>query len=201
MMYTTAVIAISYLLGSINPAVILSKFVYREDIRTKGSGNPGATNAVRVFGKKFGLAVFGFDFAKGLLAVVAAKIIIGTTGVPYATILAAGFFAQLGHILPVFHGFRGGKGVATAVGAAFGVMPVTAAILLILFGVILWASGYVSLSSGICAALYPLLAYFISTSNRAENCIFAASCAMLILLRHISNFERLNRGGEERIKW
>ncbi len=200
MVYTLISVTIAYLLGSINPAIIFSRLIYGVDIRKEGSGNPGASNAVRVYGKKFGLAVFLCDVLKGLLAVLAARIIINTTDAAYSTILAAGFFAQLGHVLPVFHKFKGGKGVATAVGAALGVMPVTAAILLVLFGVILWASGYVSLASGICAAVYPLLAYFLSTANQIENCIFAASCAMLILLRHISNFDRLSRGEEGRIR-
>ncbi len=200
MMYILIVSFIGYLLGSVNPAIILSRFIYREDIRNTGSGNPGATNAVRVYGKKFGIAVFLCDFSKGLLAVAAARIIISITGAPYAAILAAGFFAQLGHILPVFHKFRGGKGVATAVGAAFGVVPLAAAILLVLFAVILVTTKYVSLASGICAALYPILAYFMSNTQATANCVFAASCAMLILIRHISNFERLSKGEEGKIK-
>lgn len=199
-MYILIVSFIGYLLGSVNPAIILSRFIYREDIRNTGSGNPGATNAVRVYGKKFGIAVFLCDFSKGLLAVAAARIIISITGAPYAAILTAGFFAQLGHILPVFHKFRGGKGVATAVGAAFGVVPLTAAILLVLFAVILITTKYVSLASGICAAVYPILAYFLSGTQAAANCIFAASCAILILIRHISNFERLSKGEEGKIK-
>ena len=112
----------------------------------------------------------------------------------------AGFFAQLGHILPVFHRFRGGKDVATAVGAAFAVMPLTAVVLLLLFGVMLWISKYVCVASGVCAAVYPVLAYFLSGNNAAANCLFAASCSMLILIRHLSNFERLRRGEEGKIK-
>lgn len=191
---------IGYLIGSVNFAVILSKIIYGNDIRNSGSGNPGATNAVRIYGKKFGLAVFLCDFSKGITAVAAAKIIIGLTGAPYEAMLAAGFFAQLGHILPVFHRFRGGKGVATAVGAAFALMPLTAIILLVLFGVILWTTKYVCLASGICAAVYPVLAYFLSNGNESVNCVFATACAMLILIRHLTNFERLRRGEEGKIR-
>mgnify|MGYP003310657922 CR=1 FL=1 len=132
MIYTLISAITGYLIGSVNFAILFSKIIYGNDIRNSGSGNPGATNAVRIYGKKFGLAVFLCDFSKGLTAVAAAKIIILLTDAPYQAMLAAGFFAQLGHILPVFHRFKGGKGVATAVGAAFALMPLTAIILLVL---------------------------------------------------------------------
>ena len=200
MMYTAISALLGYLIGSVNFAVIFSKIIYGKDIRNSGSGNPGATNAVRIYGKKFGLAIFFCDFSKGMIAVAAAKLLVLLTDAPYEAMLMAGFFAQLGHILPVFHRFRGGKGVATAVGAAFAVMPLTAVILLLLFGVMLWISKYVCVASGVCAAVYPVLAYFLSGNNAAANCLFAASCSMLILIRHLSNFERLRRGEEGKIK-
>ena len=200
MMYTIISALIGYLIGSVNFAIIFSKIIYGNDIRNSGSGNPGATNAVRIYGKKFGLAIFFCDFSKGIIAVAAAKMIIVLTNAPYEAMLAAGFFAQLGHILPVFHRFRGGKGVATAVGAAFALMPFAAIVLLVLFAITLWATKYVCLASGICAAIYPVLAYFVSNGNETANCLFAAACAMLILIRHLSNFERLRRGEEGKIR-
>lgn len=200
MMYTFISALIGYLIGSVNYAVIFSKIIYGNDIRNTGSGNPGATNAVRIFGKKFGIAIFLCDFSKGLIAVAIAKLFVIFADAPYESMLLAGFFAQFGHVLPVFHRFRGGKGVATAVGAAFALMPLAAVILLILFGIILWATKYVCVASGVCAAAYPILAYFLSGSQEAMNCVFAASCSMLILIRHLSNFDRLRRGEEGRIK-
>ncbi len=200
MVYLIAASVIGYLLGSISFAVIFSKLFHGEDIRNSGSGNAGATNAIRLYGKKTGIAVFLCDFAKGLLAVMIAKVFISILNAPYETMLVAGFFVQLGHIFPIYHGFRGGKGVATAVGAAFAVMPLTAALLLILFAVILLSSKYVAVASGVCAALYPIFAYFLSASNATENCVFAAFCSMLILIKHTSNFIRLSRGEEGKIK-
>lgn len=200
MVYIILSAIVGYLIGSINFAVILSRLLYGEDIRKSGSGNPGATNMIRIHGKKVGSAVFLCDFSKGLLAVAAAKILVIIFNAPQETMLAAGFFVQLGHVLPVFHGFRGGKGVATAVGAAFALMPLTAIVLLALFAVILVLTKYVAVASGVCAAIYPILAYFLGGENATEYCVFAVACSMLILIRHVSNFNRLSRGEEGKIK-
>ena len=192
---------LSYLVGSINPAIIISKRIYRTDIRTLGSKNAGTSNAVRNYGIKVGATVFILDFAKGLLVVMAAKTAIAYFNAPYITVLASGFFAQLGHTFPAFYKFRGGKGVATAAGAAMGIMPLTASVLLLCFAAILLITKTVALASGICAAGYPLLAYFFSVENKTLNFIFAASCAILIALKHSSNFIRLINGEEEKIRF
>ena len=200
MVYTAISAAVGYLIGSISFAVIFSKLLHGEDIRNSGSGNAGATNAVRIYGLKTGAAVFVCDFLKGALSVGFAKLLVIMCNVPYEAMLFAGLFAQLGHILPLYHGFRGGKGVATAVGAAFALMPLTAVILLILFAVILYVSKYVAVASGICAAVYPILAYFLSGEKALENCVFAVACAMMILVKHIPNFVRMCTGEEGKIK-
>lgn len=200
MVFFISAAAIGYLLGSISFAVIFSKLFYGEDIRNSGSGNAGATNAIRLYGKKTGILVFLCDFAKGIIAVLLARFLVAIFDAPYESMLVAGFFVQLGHIFPLYHGLRGGKGVATAVGACFALMPLTAVILLALFAVILLASKYVAVASGVCAALYPILAYFLGGNNSTENCIFAMLCSMLILIKHTSNFIRLSRGEEGKIK-
>lgn len=200
MVYIFITSLIGYLLGSINFAIIFSKAFRGEDIRNSGSGNAGATNTIRIYGKKLGAVVFLCDVSKGLLAVALAKALVLIFDAPAETMLFAGFFAQLGHVLPVFHGFRGGKGVATAVGAAFALMPLTAIILLALFAVILFSTKYVAVASGVCAAVYPIAAYFLGGQNSGSYCIFAVACSMLILIKHISNFERLSRGEEGKIK-
>ena len=192
---------LSYLTGSINPAIILSKKIYGTDIRTVGSKNAGASNTVRNYGIKAGAAVFILDFAKGLLAVTAAKTAVEYFGAPYITVLASGFFVQVGHTFPVFYKYKGGKGVATAAGAAMGIMPLTATVLLLCFAAILLITKTVALASGICAAGYPLLAYFFSVENKNLNFIFAASCAIVIALKHSSNFIRLINGEEEKIRF
>lgn len=199
MLYIILSSVFSYLLGSINTAIIISKKLSGSDIRTKGSGNAGATNVLRIMGKKAGTAVFFIDFSKGLIAVAAARLFVLFLSAPYETIIAAGFFVQLGHILPIFFRFKGGKGVATAAGAAMGIMPHIALILLSVFSVIVLASKRVSVASGICAAAYPLLAFFISDSNNTAYFLFAASCSALILIKHIPNFVRLLDGTEPRI--
>ena len=201
-MYIFSAITFSYLLGSLSSAIIVSKSLYGKDIRKYGSGNAGATNALRILGKKAGALVFICDFSKGLLAVTAARCLVFFLNAPYECILFAGFFAQLGHVFPLFFKFRGGKGVATAAGAALGTMPLVAVIVLALFAVIAAATKIVSLSSAVCAAVYPLLAFFLSSEGNAmPNMIFAASCSVLILIKHAPNFARLLDGEEKRISF
>ncbi len=199
MIFVLIVSLFAYLLGSVNTAIIVSGTVYKTDIRECGSGNAGATNMLRTFGKKAGAIVFFFDFSKGILAVAAARILVAFFNAPYECILFAGFFAQLGHTFPVFHGFRGGKGVATAAGAAFGVMPLVAVILLAVFALIVIITKTVSLASGICAAVYPLLAYFLCGNSGECNFVFAASCAVMIAVKHVPNIIRLLDGEEKKI--
>lgn len=196
MTYIIPAAIIAYLVGSLSPAVIISKLLYGSDIRDHGSGNAGATNMMRTYGKKAGAAVLLCDFSKGLICVAAAKLLAVYGGAPAETLFVVGFFVQLGHTFPVFFGFRGGKGVATAAGAAFALMPLTALTLFAIFAAAVALTRFVSLASGICAALYPLLAYFI---NGKDFFVFAACCSALIAAKHIPNFIRLLDGRESRI--
>ncbi|MBR3819951.1 MAG: glycerol-3-phosphate 1-O-acyltransferase PlsY [Clostridia bacterium] len=199
MLYLLLGAVFSYLLGSISPSVIISKVIYKKDIRNSGSGNAGATNTLRVFGKKAGIAVFIFDFFKGFLAVVIAKILVEQFNAEFICIPASGFSAQLGHVFPVFFGFKGGKGVATAAGSAMAVMPLTASLLLGIFALTVIITKTVSLASGICAAVYPLLAYFLSEENQTILFIYAACCSALIIIKHFENFARLLDGKENKL--
>lgn len=199
MIYVIVVSLFAYLLGSVNTAVILSKKFYKTDIRNHGSGNAGATNISRTFGKKAGAVIFFLDFSKGLIAVAAAKCLALLLNAPYECLYFAGFFAQLGHTFPVFFKFKGGKGVATAAGAAFGIMPVAALILLAVFALIVAASKTVSLASGICAVLYPLIAYFSGGERGEYHFIFAAVCAIMIVIKHVPNIIRILDGTENKI--
>lgn len=200
MIFMISAAVISYILGSVNPALLISKYIYNTDIRSEGSGNPGATNMTRVLGKKAGAVVFFLDFSKGLIAAAAAKCLVYFFDAPYETVLLAGLFVQLGHIFPVFFKFKGGKGVATAAGAAVAIMPLTAVILLSAFAVITALTKTVSLASAICAAAYPLLALFLSGSNATLHFMFAAACSVLIIIKHTSNIRRLLDGEEKPIK-
>lgn len=201
MIYLILSAASSYLIGSINSAVIISKAFYGTDIRKTGSGNAGATNALRTFGKKAGAAVFLFDFSKGLICASAAKCLVYFLNAPYECVLLAGFFVQLGHVFPVFFKFKGGKGVATAAGAALAIMPWAAVALLALFAVITAITKTVSLASGICAAVYPLSALLWSNANASKNFVFAAACAVMIAVKHAPNFARLLDGEEKKISF
>ncbi len=201
MIFSAVTAIISYLIGSISSAVIISKTIYGEDVRRLGSGNAGATNTLRVFGKKTGTAVFLFDFSKGLLCTAAARCLIYFFDAPYECILFAGFFAQLGHTFPIFFKFRGGKGVATAAGAAFAIMPSVATVLFAIFALIILITKIVSVGSVICAAAYPLLAYFLSNDKAYANFVFAAACAVLITLKHVKNLTRLIDGKENKLSF
>lgn len=192
MIYIIISAVIAYVIGSINFAIIFSSFLHSEDIRKKGSGNPGATNMLRVYGKKAGITVFLCDFLKGIIAVFAAKVIIKYLGAPYEAALFAGFFAQLGHIYPIFFGFRGGKGVATAAGAAFAIMPLTAVIMIAIFTVIVASSKIVTLASGVCAALYPLLAMNFGNENSRVLFFFAVCCSSLILVKQLTGIIQIS---------
>lgn len=199
MQYIILISLFSYLLGSVSTAVIVSKALYKTDIRSHGSKNAGATNVLRTFGKKAGAVVFISDFSKGLLAVAAARCLVAFLNAPYESILFAGFFAQLGHIFPIFFKFKGGKGVATAAGAALGVMPLVAVILLVVFSILVLLSKIVSLASGVCAVAYPILAYFFGGNNFEYKFIFAVSCAVMIIVKHAPNIARLLDGEEKKI--
>lgn len=192
---------LSYLFGSLNTATIISKFRYGKDIRNEGSKNSGATNTLRVFGKKAAATVFLFDFLKGLIAVIFANIFFEYLNAPYETVLFAGFFVQVGHCFPIYFKFKGGKGVATAAGAAMGIMPVTALILIVIFAIIVLIKKIVSLASGVCAVIYPLIAYFMTESDSELKFMFAAACSVLIIIMHASNFARLIDGNEKPISY
>ena len=188
---------LSYFIGSVSFAVILSKKMTGKDIRNAGSGNAGATNVLRTSGKKAAVLVFLLDFLKGFVAVIVARCFVMFFEAPYVCVYFAGFFAQVGHCFPVFFGFRGGKGVATAAGAATAVMPATAAVLIAVFSVIALITRTASLASCTCAVLYPLLAYFMTDGKNIFNFMFAASCSVLIIVMHGANIARLLDGEEK----
>ncbi|MBQ2973460.1 MAG: glycerol-3-phosphate 1-O-acyltransferase PlsY [Clostridia bacterium] len=199
MVYAVICTVFAYLLGSVSTAIIVSKKFFGYDVRNYGSGNAGATNILRNFGKKAGAIVFFLDFSKGLIAVAIARVFVAFFDASYECLLLAGFFAQFGHTFPLFFKFRGGKGVATAAGAALGIMPLVAVILLAAFAVIVLLTKTVSLASGICAAFYPLLAYFLSGVRSEYNFVFAVSCAVMIAVKHAPNIARLLDGEEKKI--
>ena len=188
-------LVLAYLIGSFPTSYIIVKAVKGVDIREHGSKNPGATNVIRVAGMAPGVLTFLIDCLKGLLPVLLSIGII-SQGKSVIFILV-GLFAILGHMFPVFLGFRGGKGVATAAGVFLALMPAVTLICLGVFTVCLAITRYVSLSSMIAAALLPTFALIFNT----DNAIIYASVplALFVIFRHKQNIKRLLNGTENKI--
>jgi acyl phosphate:glycerol-3-phosphate acyltransferase len=192
----------AYLLGSLPSAVWIGKIFYGVDVREYGSGNAGATNTFRVLGKRAGIPVLLIDILKGYLAVQLATLIgnyfPGTQQFVNLK-LTLGIAALLGHIFPVFAGFRGGKGVATLLGILAGVHPPAALICACIFLFTLLTTGYVSLGSMISAIAFPLIIMFVYNETIKSLNIFSMFVAILVLITHQKNIERLLRGDESKI--
>ena len=144
----------AYLIGSIPMGLIFGKLIWKKDLRRFGSHNIGATNAWRILGKKAGLLIFILDFLKGQLGVLLGACLFAT---PCAMVIG-GLFAMLGHIFPIFIGFRGGKGVATGLGVIAALMPKVTLIVVVVWLVLTLITRYVSVASIIAAVLTPILA-------------------------------------------
>jgi glycerol-3-phosphate acyltransferase PlsY len=185
-------VVIGYLVGSIPFALVLAKRWGTGDLRLIGSGNVGAANVVRASGIKPGLLVAMLDMSKGMATVLVAERLFGTTG----EAAAAGLAAIVGHIYPVWIGFRGGKGVATACGVFVVLAPVAATAALVSFVVCVWKTRYVSLGSVVASAIVPPLAW----ASGEPLAVWAAGIAAtgLIVFRHRGNLRRLWTGTERR---
>lgn len=196
--------AAGYLLGSINCGIILSRGVAKEDIRSYGSGNAGSTNMYRAYGWRLALATVLGDALKGALAVMAGRLICRqlAPGFPYGVYVGM-FAALIGHMFPVFFGFRGGKGIATALGAILALSPVVFGIIAIVFIPIVPITGYVSLASVLGAAGFPvvlgLVRWFQGQLDPVEMAL-AVIAAALILYMHRANIRRLLNGTESNVK-
>ncbi|MFZ3209716.1 MAG: glycerol-3-phosphate 1-O-acyltransferase PlsY [Geobacteraceae bacterium] len=186
-------IAGAYLLGSVPTGLLLAK-LFGMDIRMAGSGNIGATNVYRTVGRGVGVMTLAGDCLKGLLPVLAAKWL----GLPDVWIAATGCAAFLGHLYSVFLGFKGGKGVATALGVFLGISPLAVPVAVGLFALTLWKWRYVSLASISAAVAMPLLVAFLY--QKSHMIVISVLIAALVIYKHRDNIHRLRSGTENKFK-
>lgn len=203
-------VAAGYFIGCFNFGIILSKHLYRGDVREKGSGNAGSTNMVRNYGVKAGILTLCGDFAKTALAVVLGMLFFLERGM-----FIAGIFCMIGHVFPMYYGFKGGKGVA-----CFGIIVLLTSvklgmwyifvILILLFIAIVAITKYVSLGSVICAMLYPIVlnrfdSYWASIIPELKSLasleIYAVILAAIVVFQHRSNISRLLNGQENKLSF
>lgn len=188
----------SYLLGSIPSAVWLGKYLHGIDVREHGSKNAGATNCFRVLGKRTGTLVLAMDISKGVLSMLLSIYLLKETGSMVLLMLAAGI-CVLGHVFPVFAGFRGGKGVATSLGVFLGLNPLTAVTCILVFLVVFLLTRYVSLASITAAFLLPFISYLVFHQEEPERLWFNMILSGIVILAHRKNIKRLWKGEEQRM--
>lgn len=199
-------IIVGYLLGSLNISIIIGK-IKKDDIRNHGSGNAGATNSLRTFGKKVAALVVIGDFLKGVIAILLAKLFAHLFGVlgldAKLCIYAAGLFVVLGHNFPIFFGFKGGKGIITSVAVIFMVEALAGAFILVCGILVIIFTRYVSLGSSVGALAFPLYVIVTNFGNKSVDAYsyiaFSIVLCALALIRHSGNFKRLIKGTERKL--
>ncbi len=206
---------ISYLMGSFNSAILTVKIMKGEDIRNFGSGNAGLTNTLRCFGKLPALFTLLGDLLKGIVAVLICKLICSLMGIGigpendvYFIGYISGLCAVIGHVFPIYYGFKGGKGVLVGVSVFIVIDPIVFGILILIFALILSISKYVSLSSITAAGLCPIVTFltrcYLENESINLSLLYAAMTlpiCFVIILMHKSNIKRLRSGTENRFSF
>jgi glycerol-3-phosphate acyltransferase PlsY len=201
-MKESILVILAYLIGSIPTSVWVSKSVFNFDIRDYGSGNAGATNSFRVLGPKWGSFVMFVDVLKGVIATSLYILI------PYYLtnelartnfMIILGLVAVVGHIFPIWAGFRGGKGVATILGMALAIQPAVALLCLVVFAFTLLTTRFVSLSSMLAGVAFMVLILFIFDEKETLYRLFAIIVAFLVIVTHQKNITRLMNGTENKV--
>ncbi|MFN3590027.1 MAG: glycerol-3-phosphate 1-O-acyltransferase PlsY [Spirosomataceae bacterium] len=187
-------VLLGYVLGSIPTAVWYGRVFHGVDIRNHGSGNAGATNSLRILGKKAGIVVLVFDILKGIVPVLIARTLEASIEVQLAT----AFFTIIGHLLPVFAHFRGGKGIATSLGVIVAVYPFGAMASLFTFIILVYTTRYVSLGSLVGAAVFSVMVGILQPMHTQELLIFGLSVWLLLVFTHRQNIVRLWHGTENK---
>ncbi len=208
---------IPYLLGSLNFGVMISRRRFNDDVRTHGSGNAGATNMLRTFGWKAAVLTMAGDMLKAVVAVGLGYLIVGINaqvtdeaGMTYRMVdqfgaAIAGLFVMLGHMFPIFFKFKGGKGVATSGMVIIMMSPLTGAICLIVFLIVVIGTRYVSLGSVMGLVFYPIVLNAISHAydppRNSTACMISVLMATLVVFMHRENLKRLMNRTESKISF
>ena len=187
-------IVVPYLLGSINPAILISKIFYRDDIRRHGSGNAGTTNMLRTYGKKAAVATILFDFGKAIVATLLGRLILGANGEAIA-----GLFVGLGHMFPIYYRFKGGKGVACFAMVGLVIHPLVFIGLAAIFLIVLIGTRFVSLASVMAAFMFPFLIKWFSPIPDSLHVAMGCIAAMLVVFMHRENLKRIWENQEPRL--
>lgn len=203
--YSLIVLFLAYLFGSIPTAVWLGQAFYGVDVREYGSGNAGATNTFRVLGTRAGTAVMLIDILKGWTATNLAYFLGSSITGPYESVLfinyqlILGVIAVLGHLFPVFAGFRGGKGVATLCGMVLAIHLEAALVCIVVFVLVLLITKYVSLSSISAGFAFPFSIVFLFHTSVKSLLLYSICICALVLITHQKNIERLLKGSESKV--
>lgn len=209
------VFLLCYLIGSIPSSLWYGKLIRKIDIREYGSGNAGATNTFRILGWKAGTLVLLFDFGKGLICTLfVTQLAYQISSGPITfyqgwdthalLLILAGVGAVMGHMFPIYAGFKGGKGAATACGMLYGIEPISISITLAIFLITMFTTRYVSLASIIGSFIYPfsqiILRYGFGYEIDGSIIIFSSVIALGIIIKHKENIRRLVKGTENRVR-
>jgi len=190
-------LVLAYLIGALPSSVWIGMKFYDTDVREHGSGNAGATNTFRVLGKRAGIIVLILDILKAWIAVSLLSVLAGNESIEFQ--LTLGLVSVLGHIFPIYIGFRGGKGIASLLGVIISIHPMAALISIGVFLLTLLISRFISLSSMFAACAFPvLIVYYFNESNNSL-IIFSVMVAVLVIFTHKKNIERLFKNEESKV--
>lgn len=194
---------IAYLIGSVNTAILVSEKMYHDDVRDHGSGNAGFTNMMRLYGKKAAFITFAGDFIKAAAATLIGWVLCGYMGA-----MTAGLFVFIGHVFPIFHKFRGGKGIVCLAGAVFVLDWRLLLILLAVFIISVLVTKYISFGSILCAMVLPLFVsrmYKLATVENARLRAYAVLVSIIatavIIIKHWKNLKRIFEGTESKFEF
>jgi glycerol-3-phosphate acyltransferase PlsY len=194
----------AYLIGSVPTSVWLGKYYHGIDIREHGSGNAGATNTFRIFGKKLGITVLIIDILKGWIAVKLFYVLYESgqsVDELFNLKIRLGICALLGHVFPIYVGFKGGKGVATLLGIILALNHEAALMSIGVFLIVFLITRYVSLSSILAGLFFPVVVMVISKTSQPAMVVFALMISVAVVITHQKNIERLLSNKESRVKF